>query len=94
MPATLGPPGASRGFLLGAAVAVELGVGFFAVRKQEGLFPGEKLTRQTSPDYRRLRHELRIRRASLTPSDRVLMVDDWIETMRGFSRTIVLACGG
>lgn len=70
----------SRGFLLGAAVAVELGVGFIAVRKQEGLFPGEKLTRQTSPDYRRLRHELRIQRASLTPSDRVLMVDDWIET--------------
>ncbi|MDX3066587.1 MULTISPECIES: phosphoribosyltransferase family protein [Streptomyces] len=70
----------SRGFLLGAAVAIELGVGFIAVRKQDGLFPGEKLTSQTSPDYRRLRHELRIQRASLMPSDRVLMVDDWIET--------------
>ncbi|MBB4795519.1 phosphoribosyltransferase family protein [Streptomyces nodosus] len=70
----------SRGFLLGAAVAVELGVGFIAVRKQHGLFPGEKLTRQTPPDYRRLRHELRIQRTSLTPSDRVLMVDDWVET--------------
>lgn len=32
----------SRGFLLGAAVAVELGVGFVAVRKGEGIFPGEK----------------------------------------------------
>ncbi|MDT0566935.1 phosphoribosyltransferase family protein [Streptomyces sp. DSM 3412] len=70
----------SRGFLLGAAVALELGVGFIAVRKQDGLFPGEKITRRTPPDYRRLRHELRMQRASLTAGDRVLLVDDWIET--------------
>ncbi len=62
------------------AVALELGVGFIAVRKQDGLFPGEKITRRTPPDYRRLRHELRIQRASLTAGDRVLLVDDWIET--------------
>jgi adenine phosphoribosyltransferase len=70
----------SRGFLLGAAAALELGVGFVPVRKQAGLFPGEKITRQTAPDYRGLRHELRLQRASLTPADRVLMVDDWVET--------------
>ncbi|MBD9723992.1 type I phosphoribosyltransferase [Streptomyces caniscabiei] len=33
----------ARGFLLGAAAAVELGVGFVPVRKGEGLSPGEKV---------------------------------------------------
>src|SRR5947209_15949611 len=44
----------SRGFLLGAAAAVELGVGFVPVRKGDGLFPGDKVTRLTAPDYRSL----------------------------------------
>jgi adenine phosphoribosyltransferase len=70
----------SRGFLFGAAAAVELGVGFVPVRKQAGLFPGDKLTRQTAPDYRGLRHTLRLQRASLGPGDRVVLIDDWIET--------------
>ncbi|MCP3801062.1 phosphoribosyltransferase [Allokutzneria sp. A3M-2-11 16] len=70
----------SRGFLLGGAAAMELGVGFVAVRKAAGLFPGEKLVRETEPDYRGLRHALRLQRASLSPTDRVLLVDDWIET--------------
>ncbi|MEY9877935.1 adenine phosphoribosyltransferase [Streptacidiphilus sp. MAP12-33] len=70
----------SRGFLLGAAAAVELGVGFVPVRKGDGLFPGAKVTRRTDPDYRSLRHTLRLQRPSLGPGDRVLLVDDWIET--------------
>lgn len=70
----------SRGFLLGGAVAVELGVGFVAVRKADGLFPGEKLLRETDLDYRGLRHVLRMQRSVLAPGDRVLLVDDWIET--------------
>ncbi|MEU4803800.1 phosphoribosyltransferase family protein [Actinosynnema sp. NPDC023587] len=70
----------SRGFLLGGAAAWELGVGFVAVRKAAGLFPGEKLVRETEPDYRGFRHVLRIQRASLGPADRVLFVDDWVET--------------
>lgn len=70
----------SRGFLLGGACALELGVGFVAVRKATGMFPGEKLVRDTEPDYRGTRHSLRIQRASLGPADRVLLVDDWIET--------------
>ncbi len=70
----------SRGFLLGGAAAVALGAGFAAVRKGDGLFPGEKLTARTQPDYRGLRHELRLRRSSLGPGDAVLFVDDWIET--------------
>ncbi|SDN55655.1 phosphoribosyltransferase family protein [Allokutzneria albata] len=70
----------SRGFLLGGAVAMELGVGFVAVRKAAGMFPGEKLIGETEPDYCGLRHTLRIQRAALSPDDRVLLVDDWIET--------------
>jgi len=70
----------SRGFLLGGAVAVELGAGFVAVRKADGLFPGEKLVRETAPDYRGRRHLLRMQRSALAAGDRVLLVDDWIET--------------
>jgi adenine phosphoribosyltransferase len=70
----------ARGFLLGAAVAVELGVGFLPVRKGTGLFPGEKTFGQTAPDYRGLRHTLRLQRASVTEGERILLVDDWIET--------------
>ncbi|MGW7271889.1 phosphoribosyltransferase family protein [Streptomyces sp. NPDC054864] len=70
----------SRGFLLGGAAAVELGVGFVAVRKGEGLLPGDKVERRTDPDYRRILHTLRLQRSALGPADRVLLVDDWIET--------------
>jgi adenine phosphoribosyltransferase len=70
----------SRGFLLGGAAAVELGVGFVPVRKSDGLFPGEKIIDTTGTDYRHRNHTLRLQRSSLRPGDRVLLVDDWIET--------------
>jgi len=68
----------SRGFLLGAAAAVSLGVGFVAVRKEAGLFPGPKVTVQAAEDYRGQRHRLRMQ-AVLDDRDRVLLVDDWAE---------------
>ncbi len=68
----------SRGFLLGAAAAVSLGVGFVAVRKSEGLLPGPKVTADAGEDYRGLRHRLRMQ-AVLHADDRVLLVDDWAE---------------
>lgn len=85
----------SRGFLLGGAAAVELGVGFVPVRKGEGLFPGAKAVRRTSPDYRNLRHTLRLQRSSLGPGDRVVLVDDWIETgsQAAAVRSMVEECG-
>jgi adenine phosphoribosyltransferase len=85
----------SRGFLLGGAAAVELGVGFVPVRKGEGLFPGDKVVWQSAPDYRRLRHTLRLQRSSLAPGDRVLLVDDWIETgsQAAAVRSMVEECG-
>ena len=68
----------ARGFLLGAAAAVSLGVGFVAVRKEAGLFPGPKVTVRAAEDYRGLRHRLRMQ-AVLDRHDRVLLVDDWAE---------------
>jgi adenine phosphoribosyltransferase len=69
----------ARGFLLGGAVARELGAGFAAVRKG-GHLPGPKLTQRTSrADYRGLNHELRLQSSALARRDRVLLVDDWIE---------------
>jgi adenine phosphoribosyltransferase len=69
----------SRGLLLGGAVAVALGVGFVAIRKQgTGLLPGPKLTARSKPDYREQEHELRMQDV-LDLDDRVLMVDDWVE---------------
>jgi adenine phosphoribosyltransferase len=70
----------ARGFILGAAVALELHAGFVAVRKPGGLFPGEKLVRLTPADYRQTETELRLQQQSLSRGDRVVLVDDWFET--------------
>lgn len=85
----------SRGFLLGGAAALRLGVGFIPVRKATGVFPGEKIVRDAAPDYRGTRHTLRIQRTSLNPGDRVLLVDDWIETgSQALAVRELLAAGG
>jgi adenine phosphoribosyltransferase len=70
----------SRGFLLGAAVAARLNVGFVAIRKQPGLFPGLKLIETTGPDYRGSGHLLRLQKNSCGQGDAVALVDDWFET--------------
>lgn len=85
----------ARGFILGGAVALRLGVGFVAVRKGDNMFPGEKATVEAAPDYRGLPWRLRIRTDSLRPGDRVVLVDDWAE--RGSqalaARQLVETCG-
>ena len=55
----------SRGFVLGAAVAAQLRVGFVGIRKGDGLYPGETLSAFTSADYRGRRHTFRLQRAAL-----------------------------
>jgi adenine phosphoribosyltransferase len=70
----------ARGFLLGAAVAARLEVGFVAIRKSEGLYPGETLTALTASDYRGRQHMFRLQRAAISEGDRVGLVDDWFET--------------
>jgi adenine phosphoribosyltransferase len=85
----------ARGFILGAAVAAELGVGFVAIRKEAGLLPGPKAVRRTDRDYRGAESLLRVQRASLERGDRVVLVDDWAE--RGSqalaARELIEDCG-
>jgi adenine phosphoribosyltransferase len=70
----------SRGFLLGGAAGVELGVGFVAVRKAGALFAGQLISEVTASDYRGQRWERAIQDDALAPGDRALLVDDWIQT--------------
>jgi adenine phosphoribosyltransferase len=70
----------ARGFLLGAAVAVELGAGFAGIRKPGGLHPGPAYERRTPSDYRGNQFVLRLQEAALGRNDRVILVDDWFET--------------
>lgn len=86
----------SRGFILGGAVAQELGAGFVAIRKPGGIFPGEKLERSTDRDYRGRELKLRIQRDAVRVGDRVVLVDDWLETgsQARTARRLVEDCGG
>jgi len=70
----------SRGFVLGAAVATHLGVGFVAIRKADGLYPGETVSAFSASDYRGRQHTFRLQRAAIEQGDRVGLVDDWFET--------------
>jgi adenine phosphoribosyltransferase len=86
----------SRGFILGAPVALGLGAGFVAIRKEGGVYPGPKVERSTEdPDYRGHTHHLRVQRAGVQPGDRVLLVDDWIETgnQAAAARSMIVDCG-
>jgi adenine phosphoribosyltransferase len=70
----------SRGFLLSGAVARELGAGVVPIRKRGALIAGPTLSRTTAPDYRNRSIELLLPRGILSAADRVLIVDDWVET--------------
>jgi adenine phosphoribosyltransferase len=70
----------ARGFVLGAAIALELGAGFVAVRKPGSVHPGPKLRRTSAPDWRGRSVELLMQRSAVAAGDRVLVVDDWAET--------------
>lgn len=69
------------GFVLGAAVATELGVGFVPVRKGGKLpYPESRLRRRTVTDYSERSKSLELHPDPLGPGERVLLVDDWVET--------------
>lgn len=69
----------ARGFVLGALCAQELGVGLVLARKPGSVHPGELIEVVSAPDWRG--REVTVRLAPiLAPDDRVLLVDDWVET--------------
>lgn len=76
----LGPQ--SRGALLGALVAVHLGIGLVELRKdpEPSADSDRWLMARTPPDYRDRNLLLGARREHLGSADRVLFVDDWIQT--------------
>ena len=67
----------SRGFIIGAPVAYELGVGFVPVRKA-GKLPAETLGRDYQLEYGSDRIEIHI--DAIQKGDHILLVDDLIAT--------------
>lgn len=77
----------SRGFLLGAPVALELGAGLVPVRKP-GRLPYETISADYSLEYGE--NTLEIHRDAITPGQRVLIVDDLLATGGTVGATIEL----
>lgn len=67
----------ARGFMFGAAMAIELGVGFVPVRK-EGKLPWQTHRIQYTLEYRA--DVLHVHQDAVRPGERVLVVDDVIAT--------------
>ena len=67
----------SRGFITGAVLARELGVGFVPIRKP-GKLPAETVSEEYELEYGR--DKIEIHRDAITSGDRVLLVDDLIAT--------------
>jgi len=86
----------ARGFVLAAAVALELEAGFIAIRKPGSIHPGPKAERTAPPDWRGLVMTLRLQRHVVGVGDRVLIVDDWAETGSKAltTRALIEECGG
>jgi adenine phosphoribosyltransferase len=72
----------SRGALLGALVATHLGIGLVELRKDPSPSADSDrwLIAHTPPDYRDRNLRLGARRDHLGAGQRVLLIDDWIET--------------
>jgi adenine phosphoribosyltransferase len=86
----------ARGFIFGAATALELGAGFVPVRKPGGIHPGPKARVVTGPSWRGETVTLEVQRAAIRPDDRVLLVDDWAETgaQAVAAKQLIEECGG
>ena len=67
----------SRGFLFGAPIAYNMGLGFVIVRKP-GKLPAEKLSIEYELEYGS--NVLEIHRDAITPGQRCLVVDDLLAT--------------
>ncbi|MGI5164394.1 phosphoribosyltransferase family protein [Spirillospora sp. CA-253888] len=72
----------SMGFLLGPMVAVAVGTGFVQMRKDmtERQVADQVLVRNTPPDFNNRTLSWGVQRRTLPTGQRVLFVDDWVET--------------
>jgi len=70
----------ARGPILGALVAVELGAGLALARKDGSNHPGADIPIESAPSWHGERQVFLGRSFDFKPSDRVLVVDDWITT--------------
>jgi len=85
------------GWVLGAAVATELGVPFVGARKlgnlpyaREAFYHCEKVVLAAYTDYSGREKVIEITRDSMKPKSRVLIVDDWTDTGAGINACRVL----
>jgi adenine phosphoribosyltransferase len=67
----------ARGFIIGAALASQLGVGFVPIRKK-GKLPAETIGQEYDLEYGTDRIEMHV--DAIAPCDRILLVDDLIAT--------------
>ena len=72
----------SSGYLYGALAAASVGAGFVGAEKERGMLADSDpwLTAVTPLDYQGRNMKLSFRNLLLSPSDRVLLVDDWADT--------------
>jgi adenine phosphoribosyltransferase len=70
----------ARGFVLGALAAHALGVGLILARKPDAIHPGAVEQVAEDPDWRGRRLTFGISPLAIRPDDRLLLVDDWVET--------------
>lgn len=77
----------ARGFIIGATLAYELGIGFVPVRKS-GKLPGETYKGEYSLEYGR--DTLEVHRDAIEPGERVLVVDDLLATGGTISASVDL----
>jgi len=83
------------GFILGGAISNELNVGFVPVRKG-GKLPGRNVIRMPFVDYTKKKKTFELNKGAIGRGDRVLIVDEWIETGAQINAAIKLIekCGG
>ena len=70
----------ARGFVLGALVARVARCGLVLIRKPGSVHPGRVIEEECGLDWRGNRPRFRLREDDIEVGQRVLLVDDWVET--------------
>ena len=78
----------ARGPIVGALVATWLGAGLVLARKSDRNHPGADIHVKSDPTWRGHTENLQGRSFDLGPTDRVLIVDDWITTGSSIRATL------